>query len=334
MVMRPEPWGEALDAVISAADDRPTLVFPTPSGRRFDQRTAQRLAQAARLVFAAGRYEGIDQRVVDHYAGAVDVEELSLGDYVLNGGEAATLAMIEAVVRLLPGVVGNPESLTEESHAADMGPGLLEYPVYTKPPVWRGHAVPEVLMSGHHDQIAQWRREQAVRRTAERRPDLLATHALAGVEDLRPQPAVPADAPELWTLQRACWVAEAQANDTLDIPALTEGLADVTSGIRDWRTWIVRSDARLIASVRGRLVDTTWQVGRLMVAPDLEGRGIGRALLAFAEAQAPDRAERVELLTGARSRDNLRMYRKAGYRPVGGGEEPGVTRLTKPLRGR
>jgi tRNA (guanine37-N1)-methyltransferase len=334
MVMKPEPWGDALDAVIAADAARPVLVFPTPAGRRFDQRAAERLAAAPRLVFAAGRYEGIDQRVIDHYADDFDVEELSLGDYVLNGGEVATLAIIEAVTRLLPGFLGNPKSLAEESHGTDSSGGLLEYPVYTKPLLWRGHEVPEVLTSGHHDQIAQWRREQSRRRTAERRPDLLPTSALASADVLHPRLARIADAPELWTLQRACWVAEAQANDALDIPALVEDLDDVKTGIRDWQTWIVRSDGRLVASVRGRLVDTTWHVGRLMVAPDLEGRGIGRAVLAFAEAQAPDRADRIELFTGAQSHDNLKMYRKAGYRPVGAGEEPGVTRLLKWLRRR
>jgi tRNA (guanine37-N1)-methyltransferase len=171
MVMRPEPWGEALDAV---ATDDCVVVVPTPSGTPFTQAAAERLSGEQHVVFACGRYEGIDQRVIDHAASRWRVEEISLGDFVLNGGEVAALAIIEAVVRLLPGFMGNPESLAEESHgaASSLG-GLLEYPVYTKPASWRGLDVPEVLLSGHHEQIAAWRREQAHARTAERRPDLL-----------------------------------------------------------------------------------------------------------------------------------------------------------------
>ena len=169
MVMKPEPWGEALDALVPAGE-RPLLVVPTPSGVRFTQAVAHDLAARDRLVFACGRYEGIDARVVQHAATRMDVLEVSLGDYVLNGGEVAALAIIEAVVRLLPGVLGNPESLVEESHGAD---GLLEYPVYTKPAVWRGLDVPAVLLSGHHGEVAKWRAEQSLQRTRERRPDLL-----------------------------------------------------------------------------------------------------------------------------------------------------------------
>ncbi|UYM04408.1 tRNA (guanosine(37)-N1)-methyltransferase TrmD [Solicola gregarius] len=170
MVMRPEPWGEALDAVTADAETMPTLVVPAASGRPFGQRDAERLAVLDRLVFACGRYEGIDQRVIDDAAERMPVEELSLGDFVLNGGEVATLAMIEAVARLLPGFMGNPESLVEESHSES---GLLEYPVYTKPASWRGHDVPEVLLSGNHARIADWRHDQSLLRTQERRPDLL-----------------------------------------------------------------------------------------------------------------------------------------------------------------
>lgn len=163
MVMRPEPWGEALDAVTT---DDCVVVVPTPVGERFTQRVASELAAEAHLVFACGRYEGIDQRVVDEAGDRWRVRELSLGDFVLNGGEVAAMAVIEAVIRLLPGFMGNPESLTEESHGPD---GLLEYPVYTKPAQWRGREVPEVLLSGHHEQIAQWRRERSEERTRNRR---------------------------------------------------------------------------------------------------------------------------------------------------------------------
>ena len=170
MVMRPDVWGAALDDVLTPGAH---LLVPTPSGERFTQRTAEGLAAEQHLVVACGRYEGIDARVVEHYRARDDVRvtEISLGDYVLNGGEVAALVVVEAVARLLPGVVGNPQSLVEESHGAA---GLLEYPVYTKPPVWADLPVPEVLTSGHHARIERWRRDEALRRTAARRPDLLA----------------------------------------------------------------------------------------------------------------------------------------------------------------
>ncbi len=172
MVMKPEPWGEALDELVPPGGPTPLLVVPSPAGVRFTQALADELARRDWLLFACGRYEGIDARVVEHAATRMDVLEVSLGDYVLNGGEVAALAIIEAVVRLLPGVLGNPDSLVEESHGADLS-GLLEYPVYTKPALWRGHEVPAVLLSGHHGEVARWRLEEARRRTAERRPDLL-----------------------------------------------------------------------------------------------------------------------------------------------------------------
>ena len=173
MVMKPEPWGEALDALEGISDAPITIVVPTPAGRPFTQELAYELAGRERLVFACGRYEGIDQRVIDHCRDRYEVVEVSLGDYVLNGGEVASLAVIEAVVRLLPGVIGNPDSLLEESHS-EGNEQLLEYPNYTKPAVWRGREVPEVLLSGNHALIAKWRRERAMERTRERRPDLLA----------------------------------------------------------------------------------------------------------------------------------------------------------------
>ncbi len=173
MVMKPEPWGEALDALEGISDAPITIVVPTPAGRPFTQELAYELAGRERLVFACGRYEGIDQRVIDHCRDRYEVVEVSLGDYVLNGGEVAALAVIEAVVRLLPGVIGNPDSLLEESHS-EGNEQLLEYPNYTKPAVWRGREVPEVLLSGNHALIAKWRRERAMERTRERRPDLLA----------------------------------------------------------------------------------------------------------------------------------------------------------------
>lgn len=182
MVMRPDVWGPALDEVLgSDADADAELIVPTPSGTPFTQRTAERLARLPHVVVACGRYEGIDARVAEHYrARGVAVTELSLGDYVLNGGEVAALVVVEAVARLLPGVVGNPESLVEESHGAA---GLLEYPVYTRPPQWREHPVPPVLLSGHHGRIARWRRDQAIERTAQLRPDLVRRLAPGDLDD-------------------------------------------------------------------------------------------------------------------------------------------------------
>lgn len=169
MVMKPEPWGAALDAIVADAASPPTFVFPSPAGELFSQRTAREMSDAGHLVFGCGRYEGIDERVFAYAATLGDVRLMSLGDYVLNGGEVASMAMIEAIGRLIPGVVGNPESLVEESHEN----GLLEYPSYTKPASWRGYDVPDVLLSGHHGRVASWRDEQRVTRTRERRPDLL-----------------------------------------------------------------------------------------------------------------------------------------------------------------
>jgi tRNA (guanine37-N1)-methyltransferase len=166
MVMRPEPWGEALDALV---DTHATVVVPTPAGRLFDQSLAYTLAERSHLIFACGRYEGIDQRVLDEAGTRSEVMEISIGDYVLFGGEVAVLVLLEAVTRLLPGVLGNAGSLLEESHTD----GLLEAPVYTKPATWRGYEVPEILRSGDHARIARWRRDQSLLRTAERRPDLL-----------------------------------------------------------------------------------------------------------------------------------------------------------------
>lgn len=170
MVMKPEPWGETIDGILEAqASSDPVLIVPSPAGEQFTQKLARELAEEDQLIFACGRYEGIDQRVVDHYSSRMRVRLVSLGDYVLNGGEVATLAMIEAVGRLIPGMVGNPESLVEESHED----GLLEYPSYTKPASWRDLEVPDVLLSGNHGAIAAWRKEQQVLRTKAVRPDLL-----------------------------------------------------------------------------------------------------------------------------------------------------------------
>ena len=172
MVMRPEPWGEALAHLMDsgAPGEVPHLLVPGPGGVLFTQTMACELATQPWLAFACGRYEGIDERVIRHAEGLMPVTVVSLGDYVLGGGEVAALAMVEAITRLVPGVIGNVASLLEESHED----GLLEYPVFTKPPEWRGHGIPEVLLSGHHGQIARWRRDERLRRTALRRPDMIA----------------------------------------------------------------------------------------------------------------------------------------------------------------
>ena len=336
MVMMPQPWKEALDSLRGGDErGRPRLVVPGPSGRRFDQALARELAEERWLAFACGRYEGIDERV---YAYAEEtlgwrVDVVSLGDYVLNGGEVAVLAMVEAVGRLVPGVVGNPESLVEESHED----GLLEYPVYTKPASWDDGAVvrevPSVLLSGDHGAIAAWRHTERLRRTTERRPDLLhGSAALSGIADVEIRLATAADVPELLVLTRACWLEEvAETAPLWDGPQ--EDVAEHTAALRDWTTWVARSEGRLVGSVRARRKPDEphrWWIGRLMVAPDLHGRGLGRALLSWAESQAPSDITEFWLNTGRRRERNVRMYRRAGYRVIPGESE--VHAVTVDLR--
>jgi tRNA (guanine37-N1)-methyltransferase len=170
MVMLPEPWGRALDDIAPPDAAQPRLLITSPAGRPFTQELAQELAAEPWLVFACGRYEGIDARVADYAGSRMRVDEVSIGDYVLAGGEAAVLVIVEAVGRLLPGVLGNADSAADDSFSD----GLLEAPAYTKPASWRGRDVPPVLLSGHHGEIARWRTEQSRARTRERRPDLLA----------------------------------------------------------------------------------------------------------------------------------------------------------------
>ena len=170
MVMKPEPWGEALDQLL---DVETILVIPTPSGKPFTQELAQEYSQAKHLVFACGRFEGIDSRVSAHYKTKVRVDEVSIGDYVLAGGEAAVLVIVEALGRLIPGVLGNTESYLDDSFAKGQMEHLIEGPVFTRPPLWRDLEVPEVLVSGDHGKIAKWRLEQAKEKTAQVRPDLI-----------------------------------------------------------------------------------------------------------------------------------------------------------------
>ncbi len=170
MVMKPEPWGEVLDELVSPES---VLVIPTPSGKPFNQKLASEYSTAKHLIFACGRYEGIDSRVAEHFKQRIRVDEVSLGDYVLAGGEVAVLVIVEALARLIPGVLGNSESFQDDSFAIGQMEKLLEGPVYTRPPEWRGLSVPEVLMSGDHKKVAQWKLEQAKDKTAKIRPDLV-----------------------------------------------------------------------------------------------------------------------------------------------------------------
>ena len=327
MVMKPEPWAESLDAIRRSgpAGAVPHLMIPSPAGVPFTEAMARSLAGEPWLSFACGRYEGIDERVYDHARERMPVTLVSLGDYVINGGEAAVLVIVEAVARLLPGVIGNADSLVEESHED----GLLEYPVYTKPAVWHDggvpREVPSVLLSGDHAAIAAWRLGQRRARTAARRPDLLhPSLATTGLGDLLVSPATPADVPELLVLTRACWLPEAERAGTTALPPLRESVASLASSLEQWHTYAVRSGGRLVASVRGRVRpgdETAWETGRLIVAPDLEGRGLGRDLLAFAESLAPERVTSFWLDTATLTPRHERILRKAGYRVVRGGAD-------------
>lgn len=340
MVMKPQPWWEALEHVRSLHTAAPTLIVPGPGGEVLTQQVARELAEEEWMIFACGRYEGIDERVYDAAAEVMPVRVVSLGDYVLNGGEVAVLAIIEAAARLLPGFMGNAESLVEESHED----GLLEYPVYTKPASWQGREVPPVLLSGDHGKVAAWRRQQRLERTAARRPDLLHRSAALAVEGpvsvtvdgerpagLELRGATPADLGELLTTTLACWLLEGITNSTLDIPAQHETVETLRVSLQEWDTYVARIDGRFVGSVRGRVTGDHWEIGRLMVVPDLHGRGLGRRLLEFIESAAPSHVTGYVLITGARSERNIRTYKKAGYRP-GRSDVPGTIAFTKRRR--
>jgi tRNA (guanine37-N1)-methyltransferase len=181
MVMKADVWGDALDAVTAGAEAPARLIVPTPSGTPFTQELAAGYAGEAHLVFACGRYEGIDSRVVADASARMQVDEVSIGDYVLAGGEAAVAVIVEAVCRLLPGVLGNEQSHSDDSFGGTGGAmsGLLEGPVYTRPRTWRERDVPDVLLSGNHRAIARWQRDESLRRTAVNRPDLIRRLATA-----------------------------------------------------------------------------------------------------------------------------------------------------------
>lgn len=322
MVMKPQPWWEALAHVRSLREGTPTLIVPGPGGEVLNQELAHELSRHDWLVFACGRYEGIDERVYEAAAEVMPVRVISLGDYVLNGGEVAVLAMIEAAARLLPGFMGNADSLVEESHED----GLLEYPVYTKPAAWQGREVPSVLLSGDHGKVAAWRHQQRLDRTAARRPDLLHAAAALTGDGIAPVVAVPSDLGELLTVQRACWadVAVEVGLDESMTDVLAEDVDELRAAQRSWTTWVVRDSGRVVATVRARQQgerQEVWEIDRLMVVPDLQGRGLARALLAFVEAQAPVGVQTIRSAGPVRSERALALAKRAKYRalPVAAG---------------
>ncbi|MFV0251738.1 MAG: tRNA (guanosine(37)-N1)-methyltransferase TrmD [Beutenbergiaceae bacterium] len=334
MVMRPDVWGRAIDAVLQPSAPVRVLIMPTPAGDVLRQQDAQQWAQVVadggQVVIACGRYEGIDARLAQHYDADPQVllAEVSLGDYVLNGGEVAALAITEAVVRLLPGVLGNPQSVVEESHGVD---GLLEYPVYTQPPDWRGLSVPPVLRSGDHGRIAQWRRAQAVERTARRRPDLVAEHPVTI------RAARPADAPMLAELAADTFPLACPADMAMDDIAqfVAENLSEqrFRSYLKDRSRWL------LIARVAGAAVGysmtvagepgdgqvaqavplrPTAELSKFYVRPEHHRRGIAASLMAATKAAAIDRGlPGLWLGVNDRNERAKRFYAKHGFTRIG-----------------
>ncbi len=325
--MKPEPWGEALDQLVAPESaDHGGLHHPQrdavhpgrgPGARRPDEH----------LVFACGRYEGIDQRVIDHAGERAQVREISLGDYVLNGGEVAALAITEAVVRLLPGFMGNPESLAEESHED----GLLEYPVYTKPQSWRGHEVPPVLLSGNHAAIADWRHDQAMRRTAERRPDLL--HASSVVDG--------------WEMVRRPPQRRARALDACSWPAgPARRRPPRTTASRSRRARGARGRggvAVLLGHLRGRAGGPAGRLGPGSsggrgvggepadggAGPARTGAWVGCCSSTSQRVAAPDGARSARLLTGRSARATCAVP-QGGFRLAGVGDGRGGPRGPRP----
>lgn len=358
MVMRPDVWGRALDAVLEQREGPAVLAVPTPAGEPLTQARVEELARSGRrLVIACGRYEGIDRRVIDHYAhrDGVEVFEFSLGDYVLNGGEVAALALIEAVGRLAEGVVGNPDSLVEESHGES---GLLEYPAFTRPPTWRGLAVPDVLIGGNHVRVARWRRDVALALTADRRPDLLdrvsgdldaadrealarAGHLVtpARREPLTLRPAAASDRDNLVALaQRLFPDACPPGLDAEAIRAHVETrLGPDTIGAMIARdvVWLAETREGLVgyAAIQGpplevgtmrltaRLEEArTLTLSKLYVTEEVRGAGVAHALTEAALRDACAHWPDASALVVGTSRVNKRAlthYRRAGFRKGG-----------------
>jgi tRNA (guanine37-N1)-methyltransferase len=340
MVMRPDVWGEALDAVLAKGPDGGppagprVLLVPTPAGQPFTQRVAEELAGVlaggGQIAIACGRYEGIDSRVTEHYAARADVQvrEISIGDYVLNGGEVAALVVIEAVVRLLPGVLGNAASAVEESHGAD---GLLEHPAYTQPPTWRGLEVPEILRSGDHGRIARWRRERAVERTARVRPDLLAAHpvtvraarksdaeALADLAAATFRLACPPDLPEH---DMAAFVREHLSLERfrgyLRDRARWLQIAEVAGAVVGY-TMSVSGEPSVPEIAAAVPTRPTAELSKCYVRADLHRSGVAAALMDATLATARDRGlPGIWLGVNGQNERAKRFYRKHGFERVG-----------------
>jgi tRNA (guanine37-N1)-methyltransferase len=335
MVMRPDVWGAAIDAVLEETRPRRVVLVPTPAGEPFTQRVAEELSDVlgagGQLLIACGRYEGIDSRVVAHYGGVdgVDVREVSIGDYVLNGGEVAALAIIEAVVRLLPGVLGNPDSVVEESHGAD---GLLEAPMFTQPPSWRGLEVPDVLRSGDHGRVARWRRDRAVERTARARPDLLAVHPVTVRRAKGPDAERLADVAAL-TFALACPPGLPQTDIDAFVAAhlSTERfrgylkdrarwlmVAEVAGAVVGYTMCIAGepSDPEIAAAVPER---PTAELSKCYVLPEHHRSGAAAALMTATLDVARDRGvPGIWLGVNGQNERAKRFYRKHGFERVGG----------------
>lgn len=330
MVMKPDVWGEAIDAV--ATDPMPTLLIPTPAGQVLNQaharELARELAQGTQIIIACGRYEGIDARVGEHYlAQGWDVQEFSIGDYVLNGGEVAAVVLIEAVGRLVPGVVGNPDSLVEESHESN----LLEYRSYTTPAQWRGLEVPEVLRSGHHGRVEEWRRTESVIRTAQRRPDLLESvdldvrkarasdvPMLAEVAALTFRLACPPDFPEQ---QAQEFVAENLSEakfrgyiKSKNHVVFVATIADVIVGYSMVVT-TAPTDPDVQAAIGS---EPATELSKFYVRPEFHGRGVSSQLMAGTAAWVQARASRqIWLGVNQQNKRAQKFYEKCGFRAQG-----------------
>ena len=319
MVMKPAPWAEALDHVLAQAEPgaRPHLIVPGPGGTPFTQAVARELAAKPWLAFACGRYEGIDERVYDHAREDLQARGLRgqpgrlrpqwrRGRGPRHGGGGA---------RLLPGVIGNAESLVEESHEE----GLLEYPIYTKPRVWSDRAVPDVLLSGNHAAIADWRRDQRLARTAAATPACFIHRvAVPGEPTTSTLPSwCPLMSPELFTLALASAAHEALATDALDVPELTQSVDDFRDSLKTTRTWVARKAGRLVGSVRTEVRGDELRISQVLLAPDLRSGGLESHLLSLAE-QSAQRQRSFLLEAHAGGEDGIRRYRKAGYRRARG----------------
>lgn len=334
MVMRADVWGQALDEVLARSDGARTVLVPTPAGEPFTQSMAEELAlllsAGGQLAIACGRYEGIDARVGEYYDAQpeVTVREVSIGDYVLGGGEAAALVITEAVARLLPGVLGNPDSLVEESHGSA---GLLEYPVYTKPQVWRGLRVPEVLLSGDHSRIARWRRRRSVDRTAQRRQDLIAAHGSAHIRTARSADAEAVAEVAARTFALAC-PPEMPAGDVEAFVQKNLGADSFRRYLRDRRrhvlvaevadaivgyTMLVRQEAE-DAHVRELVGAASAELSKCYVLADFHGHAVAAALVhQTLELARKYGHESVWLGVNQANERAQRFYRKQGFTRAG-----------------